>query len=157
MLAFDTESDRGESRLSSFPSAPTVQTPSLTAFLLVLLSFVRVCEGARSIAEVLAEPTDVTPSQGDPITAALKSHFAPVPRAAWKFPPGSGEVKSGKRKMDDFQARRRCFSPLLSSPSPGCSSARKSSQRAQLSIQAKNTRPHALWNTLPLFTCPNPS
>lgn len=62
VLAFATDSDRGESRLSSFPSAPTVQTLSLTAFLLVLLSFVRVCEGAKSIAEVLAEPADVTPS-----------------------------------------------------------------------------------------------
>lgn len=60
-------------------------------------------------------------------------------------------------KMDDFQHGRGVFTlsvvslfgPLL---------CQEGSQRAQLSIQpgrwqAKNTPLHALWNTLPLFTC----
>lgn len=142
---------------------PTVHPVSVTAALLLLLCSECMRRGAKSIAEVRDGPADVTLSRAPSGSQRRTNHsgFEESPRASPKsrleISTGEGQVAEWEKwKMDEFQSRPRCFSLSLSSPSQRCSSARKGSQRAQLSIQAKNTAPHALWNTLPLFTCRTP-
>lgn len=116
------------------------------------------CEGAKSFREVLGKPTRHLSRAPFGRKRRLdqrgfEESIRVSPKAVWKFPLESDKWRSRSNGRWTTSSPGRGVFTLSVVSLSGPVLCQEGLQRAQLSIQAKNTCPHALWNTLPLFTC----